>query len=654
MSQANQPYKSESNALLNAAFFRSIIDSLPEAIQVYKTISDADFGILGFEVMFASKRAKIFFPEYLPEKKLLFTQGAVDGSHDFLEKLKRIIATGKEYSGTLEIITEKKLVFNERILKFGDGVLVLRMLVDDMSDGEEHDNSETDGLTEANLIRGISETSADLLYIMDIDTRHIFFYTRNIAKVLGYSPERIEKMKEPLFELMYEEDVPLMLEHIANMKTATYGEVREIEYRMKHADGTLHFFRDRNTVFKRDENDMPVEKLGISQDITKDHLRGLELAKNHSLLQQSEELAGSGTWEYNCNTKEFTWSDGMYRLFELPIGTPVRPSVYIDNVIPEDMEIAKKMVDIIENTFEPADLTLRIKPGQTVRTLRIKTALLKDKKRKSNIVLGVDMDTTYASASQQQIQGLNKTLSTKSRELETMHSELTTFNNIAENDYKETLRSLYINLENVIKSDASELSDSGKANIRKAQTAIQKMKLLTEDIVSFSRIPMLDSSSVEVDLNESLKTSIADLDEKIKESGATIEVGNLPVIQGMPLLLTLLFYHILDNAIKFRDGTKVPQVKVVGSDADSTANIEIGIHYKVITISDNGIGFDGAQSEKLFAIFFRLHDRSEYRGSGIGLAVCRKIMALHGGYITAEGIPGDGAVIKCFFPVELD
>ncbi|MGK4569323.1 sensor histidine kinase [Flavobacterium sp. 3HN19-14] len=140
----------------------------------------------------------------------------------------------------------------------------------------------------------------------------------------------------------------------------------------------------------------------------------------------------------------------------------------------------------------------------------------------------------------------------KNKELEALNSELKTFNDIAANDYKETLRSLYINLENIIKADSANLSDSGKANVRKAQTSIQKMKLLTEDIVSFSRIPTLDSNISTVDLNEILQNVLGEMSEKIKESNVRIDAEKLPVLQGMPMLISLLFFHILDNAIKFR------------------------------------------------------------------------------------------------------
>jgi signal transduction histidine kinase len=517
MNPSKQQPDSTGSTILNVGFFRHVMDTITESVQIFKAIRTPKNTITGFEILYSNRKALELFPDH-HSGRILPVGKAAGKESDLIGRLQKAVETGIENVATYELAAGKSIaLFDEKIEKLNDGAFVMHQAV--------HEESAAAG-------------------------------------------------------------------------------------------------------------------------------RRIDMTKHHSLLKQSEELAGFGSWEYDCHTKELIWSDGMYRLFEMPLGTPIKPSVYLDYVIPEDRHIAQKMREVIEEHCEPMELTLRIKPGNTIRTLHIKATSLKDQNNKLLTILGIDIDITTSLAAEERIQTLNKTLSSKNRELENVNSELKTFNNIAANDYKETLRSLYINLENVIKSDASDMSDSGKANIRKAQTAIQKMKLLTEDIVSFSRIPMLDSSIMTVNLNGILQSSISDLNHKIQESGAKIEGQDLPIIQGMPILLTLLFYHLLDNAIKFRHNGKAPVIKVIGTEADSTAQSDSETHYKVISITDNGIGFDGKDSEKLFSIFFRLHERSEYRGSGIGLAVCRKIMALHGGFITAEGVPGDGTIIKCFFPTE--
>lgn len=616
-------------------------------ICVYKSVRDHNDKITDFEFVLLSNYNESFTLQHELVGKKLLEEFPESLSNGLFDKYVRVVELGEVLDGDDDFggFPKKENNWIRRLgIKLGDG------LVTSWIDITGQKNAEIELQKQANLIRGISEASADILYIMDINSLEILFTTRNIAKELGYDPEFILSLKQPLLDLMHEDDVPAMILHVKNMKTAQPGEIREIEYRMKHGDGSFHFFRDRNTVFKRDENNVPIEKLGISQDISDDHTRQEDLKKHHSLLRQSEELAESGSWEYDCATKEFLWSDGMYRLFEMEKGIPVRPSVYLDYAIPEDKDIAQQIVDVMEKECDPIEVTLRIKSGETVKTLHIKTTALKDRKKSTQKILGIDMDITTARAAEEKIKKLNKKLSTKNRELETLNSELKTFNNIAANDYKDTLRSLYINLENVIKADASGMSDTGKGNLRKAQIGIQKMKLLTDDLVAFSRIPMLDNNSTTVNFNELIQHVISGLDDKVKESGAKISIGQLPTLQGMPVLLSLLFHHLIDNAMKFRDPNKKPEIKIDAHEISKHQPGDGEVRYHIVTITDDGIGFDPKESEKLFTIFYRLHERSAYRGSGIGLAVCRKIMAMHGGYISAEGLPGTGSVISCSFP----
>jgi len=244
--------------------------------------------------------------------------------------------------------------------------------------------------------------------------------------------------------------------------------------------------------------------------------------------------------------------------------------------------------------------------------------------------------------SDKEIRRLKLELSSKRRELDLANSDLATFSSIAANDYNETLRTLYTNLEYVARNDAQNFSNAGKANLRKAQTAIQKLKLLTEDIVAFSRIHEMGQMEERVDLDRILDSILRDLEPKILESGIRIEREPLPVIKGYPLQLSLLFHHLVDNAIKFRSAE--PLLKI------TCRQIVLDIPYHEICFTDNGIGIPPNETENIFGIFYRLNDRQMYKGSGVGLAVCRKVMDLHKGFVKA-GSNGDGSVFGCCFLV---
>lgn len=504
----------EKNNILQAVYHDSLT-----GLEIFKTIRDEKGAIADFEWLFATKHIEDFIgvtpligkrlSEVLPETK----------QDDTFTIYTTVLNSGNpaKFERRYEFPDGEKW-FQITISKYQDGLVV------GMEDVSQQKRSELEIREQTHFIQSITEATPDILFVMNLDTREFIYANRAVQVTLGYSETQVLEMKAPFFDIMYKEDVPMVLRHLEDMKKAKDGELIEVEYRMWHADGSLKWFVDRNGVFRRDADGVPIEKIGISHDIT------------------------------------------------------------------------------------------------------------------------------AAKEAEEKIHALNRKLIAKNRELETVNSELKTFNNIAANDYKETLRTLYTNLEYIIKNDAQNLSDSGRGNIRKAQNAIQKMKLLTDDIVSFSRIPTLDSSITTVDLNEIMESVMADLRDKIEETGAVITASKLPVIQGFPMLLSLLFYHILDNAIKFRNGDTPPAIEVSSGEEGGNASTGQQEMKFEIVFSDNGIGFDPKQAEKIFSIFYRLHERNQYRGSGIGLAVCRKIMALHGGYITANGQVGSGTKIRCFFP----
>jgi light-regulated signal transduction histidine kinase (bacteriophytochrome) len=261
-------------------------------------------------------------------------------------------------------------------------------------------------------------------------------------------------------------------------------------------------------------------------------------------------------------------------------------------------------------------------------------------------------DITMAKQAEEKIMELNRVLFSKNRELETLSSELTTFTTIAANDYNETLKNVYNSMEFLVNNDAKNLSDAGKANIRRAQAAVQKMKLLTEDIVEFSKIHSTEERT-SVDLNEILTSVLNTLDQKIKSENAVILYDKLPVIMGYPSLLSLLFSHLITNAIKFRKPDIAPTIEIrhfgsPGANIKHSASI-CDVDYNVVSFQDNGIGFDPHEGEKIFTMFYRRNGKGRPKGSGIGLAICKKIMDLHGGFIASDCAP-ECTTFNCCFP----
>jgi PAS domain S-box-containing protein len=539
------------------------------------------------------------------------------------------------------------LAFN--VAKLDDMLIVI------MEDITEKKLAEQKIKEDAHFIGQVMETTPDLITIMELTTKHVVYANRQIAADLGYSKEQIAAMKNPVFDIMHEEDVPLMNEHFKKMKTATQdNKILEIEYRLIDAKGAIHWFCDRDTAFKRNTRGIPIEKIGITQNITEEKLQEEQITTNLDILAQAEEIAELGSWEYDIASGELKWSEGMYRLFNLPSGKKVTPEIYFDYTPEEEYPIVSGVVGNITVDFASFEQIITLLPEEEERKIvKIKAIAIKDKKKRPVRIIGVDLDVTHQVRAADEINELNRILTWKNKDLEMLNNELKTFNTVASRDYKETLQTLYTNLEYIVSNDARNLSDTSKANIRRAQAAIQKMKLLTEDINAYLRLYDLGINKTLIDPNSIVAEVLSRIKGKIEQAGATIEVTNLPSIYADPLLFSMLIGHLIDNALKFRKLVVPISIKVRYSQADEMNAVEEAIKnipYTIISVFDNGIGFPEEDSEKLFDIFFRLENRGRYKGSGIGLAVCKKIMSMHGGFIIAESLPSIGATFSCYFP----
>jgi signal transduction histidine kinase len=276
---------------------------------------------------------------------------------------------------------------------------------------------------------------------------------------------------------------------------------------------------------------------------------------------------------------------------------------------------------------------------------------LKNNKGEVEKMLGINMDITASLESAEKIMDLNVSLMSKNQELSSLNSELRSFNSITANNYSEALRHVYINLETIITSDARNLSDSGRANIRRAQSATQKMKLLTNDINNYLELYDAGIKKELISPKIILQAIISHTKVKIEEAKAKIEIEELPVLSADPILFSRLLTNLIDNSIKFRKPGEDPVVKIKHTKINELEDVFLplkGMPYTIITVTDNGIGFEN--TDMVFELFIQLPDEIKHKGSGMGLAICKKIMEMHGGYITAEAEPGKGASFHCFFP----
>lgn len=232
----------------------------------------------------------------------------------------------------------------------------------------------------------------------------------------------------------------------------------------------------------------------------------------------------------------------------------------------------------------------------------------------------------------------------RTRALQRSNEDLQQFAHVASHDLKEPVRKIKTFL-NLIQSEyGHHLPDEGQKYIVKLHRSADRVKSMIEGVLKYSSLDSLEFKSVEkINLNIILKDILNDLDLVIQEKEASTEIFDLPTLEGIPTLIYQLFYNLINNALKFSKKDVKPIVKV-------SAEL-INNRYARITVEDNGIGFDESQANKIFGTFMRLHSKDMYEGTGLGLALCKKIVERHGGEIIAKGKNNTGAVFIVTLPL---
>lgn len=230
------------------------------------------------------------------------------------------------------------------------------------------------------------------------------------------------------------------------------------------------------------------------------------------------------------------------------------------------------------------------------------------------------------------------------------NSELENINWISTHDLQEPLRKIQLISSRIL--DRDEVSEGVSESIKRMNNSANRMQTLLIDILKYTRIKHNDASFETIETQPILESAIADLAEMIHEKQAVITIGEMPLIKGVPFLLKQLFSNIILNSLKYVAEGTVPRIAIEASGESVDADFigEPQKRYHTISFSDNGIGFEQKFVDSIFNIFSRLHSQSEYQGSGIGLALCKKIMQAHQGFIVAKSQLGQGATFTLYFP----
>jgi PAS domain S-box-containing protein len=293
-----------------------------------------------------------------------------------------------------------------------------------------------------------------------------------------------------------------------------------------------------------------------------------------------------------------------------------------------------------------AEQVFHRKDGSTFLVEYVRTPILENNRQTGAVVIFKDITERKRA---------EETLARKAAELARSNAELEQFAYVASHDLQEPLRKIRAFGDRLkAKLDSTEFTE-GRDYLERMQNAAARMQTLINDLLTFSRVISTTQPFVPVDLNAVTREVLGDLEVRIEQTKAQIDVGELPTIDADPMQLRQLLQNVIGNALKFQPPGGMPVVEVRGqilkqpfsNAAEPTPDDEIC----EITVADNGIGFDEKYTDKIFAMFQRLHGRSEYEGTGVGLAVCRRITDRHSGTITARSKLGEGATFIIHLPV---
>lgn len=422
--------------------------------------------------------------------------------------------------------------------------------------------------------------------------------------------------------------------------------------------------------------------LVFAYEVTEQVMARQTLQASKDQLAFAIEAAELGSWDYNLVTGTAQWSATCKQLFGLSSTAPVTASELLERVHPADKEWVHQanLKALSPHNNEPHDIifrTLRADGGE--RWVHAKGKTVVNEQGQIVRFSGIIIDITELRQSQealrqntqlleervrertQELREANARLGHLNADLERSNASLQTFAYIASHDLQEPLRKVQ-QFGDLLQTQYGAVLGEGVGYLARMQAAASRMSTLIKDLLNYSRITTQWDNVTPVSLPEILNGVLVDLDVSIRESGAQVSVGPLPQVVGDASQLGQLFQNLLSNALKFsrveRSGvSSIPQIAVR---AQSIKAIELppavkptrsAPAYHQIVVSDNGIGFDEKYLDRIFQVFQRLHGRNEFAGTGIGLAICEKVVTNHGGAITAISQPGQGATFLVYLPI---
>ena len=378
-----------------------------------------------------------------------------------------------------------------------------------------------------------------------------------------------------------------------------------------------------------------------------------KLSLREAQLSQAQQMAGMASWEWYFGDTQIQWSPEMYMFWGYD---PDEITVNLDSVAQsthlDDLPILQRA---IARVLQGDDLEIEYRRyDKAGREIFIHTIgrIIRNEAGEPIGVFGIDLNITKRKHQENELRRLNDVLELKNRELEQRNAELNSFSYVASHDLQEPLRKIQSFNSLILERESDCLTESAKDYFGRSMAAAGRMQELIKDLIDYSRVNAANWAFESIDLNRLLNEVKHDLNELITGKEAVIHTSTLPTTPVIEFMFRQLLQNLISNSLKYHRPGVSPVIRVnyqrIEPDYAIPKSSDL-MHQ--LTVSDNGIGFDPAYSQRIFQLFQRLHGRSQYTGTGIGLAICHRIMQNHNGTILAEAVPNQGATFTMRWPV---
>jgi len=391
-----------------------------------------------------------------------------------------------------------------------------------------------------------------------------------------------------------------------------------------------------------DENGHTYGIMNTGADVTEIHIAKLQVQSAEERLRMAIDSSGIGTYEIDLDTKKVKTSGNFNSI--VGIDGEISNEELLAKLHPEDLNIAKKAREEALITGKICYESRIINKDKSARWTKISGRVINDENGKPTAIIGIIQDIQEQKEFEEE---LKRQVAENTDELRRSNDDLLHFANVVSHDLREPVRKIKI-FNNLLRNQKdSTFNESSEKYLTKIDQSTLRMNDIIEGILNYSTIDKTQQNIEKIDLQDVIENIKTDLELIIKEKGAILNAVALPEIEGALILITQLFYNLIQNALKFSKANEPPRVIIT-----STPTLLNGEDAVEITIKDNGIGLDPAFAERIFTAFERLNSKDQYEGNGLGLALCRKITKRHHGTITATGEKGNGAAFIVTLPLK--